>query len=540
MIERLWLLLPELIMLAGAVSCAIIGISRSVAVRRSLPAAAFVTLLAALVATYVVYSGDVVSMATGDWAVPMPWLGRSLIGVSVVVGLVLVLVQAGFVDHSYETAVAEGRTRFDPLRTSRGEYYVFFLLSLCGLMLTGVAPDLIWLFLALELTSLPTYVMVAIGRADRRAQEAAMKYFFLGALAAAIFLFGFAMLYGATGTMSLVEMKDVLAARIAETGSIGTLATLGLLLSIFGIAFKLAAAPLHMYAADVYDGAAAPVTAFLGFVPKAGGVVALMLLLSITGWMDEGGSLPEPILIALWIIAVLTMTLGNIGALLQTRVKRMLAYSSIAHSGYLLIGIIAGPGAGFTAVLVYLLAYGLSNTATFAVLASLKRGGGEVETLDDLAGLRERHPAMAWAMAISAGSLLGFPPLLGFWGKLLLFIAGIASGHIVLVIIAAINSAISAWYYLRLIAMPLTGTPTAASRGVQRGEWEGPRIAAIVACAALIVLPLFLNDLIEELEAGVGGGGSQASEVGSRSIQPHVGDVGAAGGALVSRGRVSP
>jgi NADH-quinone oxidoreductase subunit N len=340
------------------------------------------------------------------------------------------------------------------------------------------------------------------------------------------------MLYGATGTMSLVGMKDVLTARLAETGSIGTLATLGLLLSIFGIAFKLAAAPLHMYAADVYEGAAAPVTAFLGFVPKAGGVVALMLILSVTGWMEEGGSLPEAVLITLWVVAVLTMTLGNIGALLQTRVKRMLAYSSISHSGYILIGIIAGPGDGFVAVLVYLLAYGFSNTATFAVLASLKRGGGEVETLDDLAGLRERHPSMAWAMAISAGSLLGFPPLLGFWGKLLLFIAGIATGHIVLVIIAAINSAISGWYYLRLVALPLTGSATASSRSVERGDWKGPRIAAVAACAAVIVLPLFLGDIIGEAKTGV--------SVGGHEVPHQAGEGVARGGALVSLGRVSP
>ncbi|MBT7351543.1 MAG: NADH-quinone oxidoreductase subunit N [Phycisphaerae bacterium] len=503
MIERLWFLLPELIMLAGAVSCAILGISRQVSIRRSLPVVAIVTLIVTLLATCWVYSADMSSMVDGAWALPMPWLGKTLIGLSVVVGIVLVLVQAGFVDRVYEATVAEGRTTFDPLRTSRGEYYVFFLLSMCGLMLTGMAPDLIWLFLALELTSLPTYVMVAIGRTDRRAQEAAMKYFFLGAMAAAIFLFGFALLYGATGTMSLVDMKTVLTARMAETGSIGTLATLGLLLSIFGIAFKLAAAPLHMYAADVYEGAAAPVTAFLGFVPKAGGVVALLLLLSITGWMDNGGTLPQPILIALWIMAVLTMTLGNIGALLQTRVKRMLAYSSISHSGYILIGIIAGPGAGFAAVLVYLLGYGFSNTATFAVLASLKRGGGEVETLDDLSGLRERHPAMAWAMAISAGSLLGFPPLLGFWGKLLLFMAGIASGHLVLVVIAAVNSAISAWYYLRLVALPLTGASSASGRGVEQGDWNGPRVAAILACAAVIVVPIFISDILGEAEEGV-------------------------------------
>ncbi len=498
MTERLWFLIPELVVLAGAVSCAILGVSRSVAVRRLLPIAAFITLIVAFLAASYVYSPASMEAAVGPGAVPLPWLGRTVIPMVVIVGILLVMVQAGLVDRSYESKIAAGHTRFDPLRTSRGEYYAFFLLSLCGLMLTAAAPDLVWLFLALELTSLPTYVMVAIGRNDRRALEAAMKYFFLGALSAAIFLFGFALLYGATGTMDLVAMKDVLVARAADTGSIGSLAILGLLLSILGIAFKLAAAPLHLYAPDVYEGAASQVTAFLGFVPKAGGAIALMLILSVTGWMDDGGVLPYPILVTLWVMAVLTMTLGNIGALLQTRIKRMLAYSSISHSGYILIGIIAGPGAGFVAVLVYLLAYGIGNTATFAVLSSLRRGDCEVESIDDLAGLREKHPGLAWAMAISAGSLLGFPPLLGFWGKLLLFIAGVASGHLVLVVIAGVNSAISAWYYLRLVALPLTGAASSASGSIERREFEGPRLAALACVVLLILLPLLLQPIMDE------------------------------------------
>jgi NADH-quinone oxidoreductase subunit N len=498
MTERLWFLIPELVVLAGAVSCAILGISRSVSVRRSLPIAAMITLIVAYVASGIVYTADAMEAAGGPGGVPLPWLGAMVIPMVAIVGILLVLVQAGFVDRSYEGEIAAGRARFDPLRTSRGEYYAFFLLSLCGLMLTAAAPDLVWLFLALELTSLPTYVMVAIGRNDRRAQEAAMKYFFLGALSAAIFLFGFALLYGATGTMDLVAMKDVLVARSAETGSIGSLATLGLLLSILGIAFKLAAAPLHLYAPDVYEGAAAQVAAFLGFVPKAGGAIALMLILSVTGWMDDGGALPYPILVTLWVMAVLTMTLGNIGALLQSRIKRMLAYSSISHSGYILIGIIAGPGAGFAAVLVYLLAYGIGNTATFAVLSSLRRGDCELESIEDLAGLREKHPGLAWAMAISAGSLLGFPPLLGFWGKLVLFIAGVASGHVALVVIAGLNSAISAWYYLRMVALPLTGAASSASGSIERREYEGPRFAAAACVVLLILLPLLLQPIMDE------------------------------------------
>ncbi len=498
MTDRLWLLLPELVVLAGAVTCAILGVSRSIAIRRTLPVAAIITLLGALVASVLVYVPGSIEVATGAGAVPLPWLGRAVIPITVVVGLVLVLVQAGYVDRVYESAVASGRTTFDPLRTSRGEYYAFFLLSIAGLMLTCTAPDLIWLFLALELTSLPTYVMVAMSRNDRRAQEAAMKYFYLGAVSAAMFLFGFALLYGATGTMVLSDMQAVLAERAASTGSIGSLAVIGLLLSVLGIGFKLAAVPMHLYAPDVYEGAAAQVTAFLGFVPKASGAVALMLILSLTGWMEEGGALPGAVLVTLWLMAVLTMTLGNIGALLQSNVKRMLAYSSISHSGYILIGIMAGPGAGFAAVLVYLLAYGIGNTATFAVLASLRSGDREVESIEDLAGLREKHPGLAWAMAISAGSLLGFPPLIGFWGKLLLFIAGVASGHLVLVIIAGINSAISAWYYLRLVALPLTGVRSSSSGAVERGSYEGPRLAAVACAVLLICLPLLLRSIMDQ------------------------------------------
>ncbi|MBM44088.1 MAG: NADH-quinone oxidoreductase subunit N, partial [Phycisphaerae bacterium] len=170
-----------------------------------------------------------------------------------------------------------------------------------------------------------------------------------------------------------------------------------------------------------------------------------------------------------------------------------LACSSIAHSGYLLIGIIAGPGAGFNAVMLYLLIYGLGNTASFAVLSSLQRGGVEIESVEDLAGLRHKHPWSATAMAISAGSLLGFPPLLGFWGKLALFIAGIASGRLVLVLVAAINSAISAWYYLRLVGLPLMADRNERSDAVERIDSPWPRLAALVLAGMLIILPIILG-----------------------------------------------
>jgi len=320
-----------------------------------------------------------------------------------------------------------------------------------------------------------------------------------------MFLYGFALLYGATGTLVLTEMRDAFAESRAETGGIGLLGTVGIILAILGICYKIAAAPMHFYAADVYEGAASPVTAFLGFAPKMAGMLALILLLGTLGWGHWGASgtelLPQPVVTTLWMLAVLTMTLGNIGGLLQKSVKRMLAYSSIAHSGYMLIGILAGPGLGVNAVLFYMFVYGIMNTGAFAVLAGLQRQGQEIETLDDLAGLRQRHPAMAWSMAVCSGSLLGFPPLLGFIGKLYLFMAGIEAGQIALVVIAALNSAISAYYYLKLIAVPILSRPSARSETVVPAPVAWPRVAAVLAAVAVVVLPVITGPMLSAPDA---------------------------------------
>ncbi|MCH2149454.1 MAG: NADH-quinone oxidoreductase subunit N [Phycisphaerales bacterium] len=487
--DRLWFVIPELMLFAGVVIVAILGLVRAQRLRGCVPWVTGMFIIAAGVATPLVFTSSALERV--DFI--MPGLGGPIGIVASIVALALLVMTAGRVDRSYEQSISEGRSTFDPIRSNRGEYYVFFLLSLAGLMLVSTANDLIWLFLALELTSLPTYVMVAMSRNSIRAQEAAMKYFFLGAMSAAMFLYGFALMYGATGTVVLTEMHQVFADQAAQ-GGISTLGIVGMLLALLGIGFKLAAAPMHLYAADVYEGAAVHVTAFLGFVPKAAGAVAFMLLLSTLGWGD-GAMLPAPIAILLWVMAVLTMTLGNVAALLQKSLKRMLAYSSIAHSGYLLIGILAGPGLGYSAVVLYLLIYGLGNTASFAVLSSLERSGREIESVDDLAGLRHRHPLMAASMAISAGSLLGFPPLLGFWGKLALFIAGVVTGQIVLVLIAALNSAISAWYYLRLVGLPLMGDRNERSDAVESFPVPWARMTAMVLVIALILLPIFLAGL---------------------------------------------
>lgn len=268
---------------------------------------------------------------------PVPALAQFIKPAACIMGLLLLLGMSA-VDDRLETRLAQG-LKFDPLLTTRGEFLAFFLLSLIGLMLCTSATDLIWLFLALELTSLPTYVMVASSRMKNVGHEAAVKYFFLGALSAAIFLYGFALLYGATGSLHLDEIRAALVAQYEETGSVSVLGLMGVILSVVGISFKIAAVPMHFYTADVYEGAATPVSAFLAFVPKTAGFVSIMLLGGmIVGLGEDGQTWPEAFRVLLWVIAVVTMTVGNTMALLQSSVKRILAYSSIAHSGYVLIG----------------------------------------------------------------------------------------------------------------------------------------------------------------------------------------------------------
>jgi len=500
MVDKLWFLVPELILFAGVVVSAVMGLSHSKAIRDSLPLITCIFLGMAFAVTPALYSGEAAEDHIANAGLLMPMLGKYVKMTVCLIGIALVMLTTGMIDRHYEEAVQSGRAKFDPIRATRGEFYAFFLLSLIGVMLCCNANDMIWLFLALELTSLPTYIMVAMSRSSRKAQEAAMKYFFLGAMAAAMFLFGFALLYGATGTIVLSEMRDEFA-RQASSGGINLVGIVGMILAVLGVSFKIAAAPMHFYAPDVYEGAAAPVTAFLAFVPKTAGFIAMMLLLGTMGWSGhyEFGvtGLPQPILTTLWMIAVLTMTLGNIGALLQRSVKRMLAYSSIAHSGYMIIGLIAGPGMGLNAVLFYLLAYGIMNTGAFAVLAALERNGKEIETVEDLAGLRLKHPGMAAVLAISSGALLGLPPLLGFWGKLYLFMAGVQSGQIVLVVIAGLNSAISAWYYLWLVTLPIMAKPSPQSETIVRAPTRWPRVAGIITAILVVVLPFLAGRLVD-------------------------------------------
>lgn len=475
MIEKLAGLWPEITLLSAACICMLLGLAPSAATRRL---TAWITGLALALAAYLVVRTN------GELAGLTVYVKLAVC----FVGLILLLLAAAVPDQLELSRHAEsGREKFDPANVMRGEFYAFFLLSLTGVMLCAGASDLVWLFLALELTSLPTYVMVATARDRIEAQEAGVKYFFLGAMAAAIFLYGFTLIYGATGQ---TEFAAIRAAVTSGGGHMSPLLLTGLVLAIVGIAFKIAAVPMHFYVADVYQGATTPVTAFLAFVPKTAGFVSIILLLSLVPQ-----PLPPVISWLLWGMAAATMTVGNVLGLLQTNVKRVLAYSSIAHTGYMLVGLLAltpfsddALGNGTAAVLFYLIAYGLATIGAFAVLGSLQTAGQEAQEYDDIAGLARRHPALAGIMLVCVLSLIGLPPMVGFLGKIYLFGSAIAhsGGHpeyIWLVVLAVLNSAVSAVYYLRIAAACFfgeTAPQTSALPGTAR-----PLGAAIAAVAAI-------------------------------------------------------
>jgi len=503
---RLMLLAPEILLFAAAVVAAVLGLSRRHSVRAFLPILTCLALIASLAVMPITWT----ETRAQEAQLVLPMFGAFIKPLLAAVGILLVLVSAGSVDRSFEAAVARGRTTFDPQRVVAGEFHAFVLFSLIGAMLLCSATDLIWIFLAVELVSLPTYVMVAVGGSSRRSGEAAIKYFFLGALSTAVFLYGFALIYGSTGSLELQGIRTALAAQAAGSG-IDAMALAGLILAVLGFCFKITAVPMHFYAPDVYEGAPTHVTAFLAFVPKVAGFVVLIVLLACVGWtghslVDGDGvrvpyaGLPTPLTAVLWMVAVLTMTLGNVGALLQNSVKRMLAYSSIAHSGYLVIGLLSGGAAGIEAISFYLLAYGVMTTASFAAIAALERRGEEINEINDLAGLRQKQPVMAWMLAISGASLVGLPPFLGFFGKVYLFVAAFEADQFALVVIAVLNSAVSALYYLRLATVPLVAPPSARSEEVERVPSRWPWIAAVVCGIGTVILPGFLNVLVRSAE----------------------------------------
>jgi NADH-quinone oxidoreductase subunit N len=318
-----------------------------------------------------------------------------------------------------------------------GEYYSLLLFATSGMMLMASAKDLIILYLGLELMALSTYILAGIKRHDIKSNEAAIKYFLLGAFSSAILLYGISLIYGMTATTDIYKIAEHL-----KTTEVTTTLLLSMILIAVAFSFKIAAAPFHMWAPDVYEGAPTSITAFMSVGPKAAGfaVIGRVFYIAFQNIQAEWTA----ILIG---IAILTMAVGNILAIVQTNIKRMLAYSSIAHAGYMLIGIIAGTNEGLSAMMTYLLIYAFMNIGAFAIVILLEKG----DEIKDYEGLAKSHPLIAAIMLVFMFSLIGIPPTAGFIGKFNIFMEAIKAGYTWLVVIAVILSAISAYYYLRVV-----------------------------------------------------------------------------------------
>ncbi len=369
----------------------------------------------------------------------------------------------------------------------RGELWPLLLFAGTGAMILVAAVDLLVLFIGLETMSLAVYALVGLRRTHPKGPEAAIKYYLLGSFAAAILLFGFALLYAVTGATEIGAIGRSLAGGAASD----PLATVALALVLVGFAFKVSAVPFHMWTPDAYEGAPTPVTTFMAVVVKtaAFGAMLRFFFAAFPPTSPMGSSLLWPWIVA-W-LGILTMSLGNLVAMHQTNIKRLLAYSSIAHAGYVLLGLVAAwkiGDAGRAGVLFYLLAYTVSNIGAFAVVVYLGTKGAESVDLADFAGLARRHPAAGMALALFMLSLAGVPPTGGFFGKLYVFRALMDAGLWWLVLIGLLNSAIGAYYYLWVIVVaymkdPEPGAPTAK-------QMRSGYVAAAILAAALLVLQM--------------------------------------------------
>ena len=401
------------------------------------------------------------------------------------------------------------------------EYHACLLLITAGVCLTGAANELITLFLALEVVSIPTYILLYLPRSDERAQESAMKYFLLSIFSSALLLFGFSYLYGTAGTTNLKALGEALT---RPAPGVAGLALTALVMVTAGIGFRITAVPFHFYAPDVYQGTTPAAAALLSFVPKVAGFAALLRVFGFTlGLLDPGQPFVGQVLEGqglklLWILAAVSMTLGNVLALLQNDLKRLMAYSSVAHAGYMLVALAAAPllggsapVAGVEAVIFYLVAYAAMTIGVFAVISYLSTPRRPVESVDDLAGLSVSHPLAALLMVLFLFSLIGMPVTAGFWGKFQLFFGAMdvppetaAAGgsqslvwFIVLVVIGVVNAAIGAWYYLRIAAVMYLRTPL---HPLERPRF-GPVLVGIWICAlvtlAVGVYPLPLQRVVQ-------------------------------------------
>ena len=386
----------------------------------------------------------------------------------------------------------------------RGEFVTLLLFSLLGMMVMISAASFLTLFLGLELMSLCLYALVALNRDSALSTEAAMKYFILGALSSGLLLYGMSMIYGATGTLNIYEVAGH-AARLAKTPADHTFLVFGLVFVVAGLAFKVGVVPFHMWIPDVYQGAPTAVTLIVGSAPKLAAFAMAMRLL-VNGLIDLAQDWQQMLVL----LALLSMALGNITAIAQSNLKRMLAYSTIAHMGFMLLGLLSGVVEGnrlsspdaYSSALFYIIVYVLMSLGAFGVLLYCSRAGFECENLDDVKGLNRTHPWVAFLMLLLMFSLAGIPPMAGFYAKLAVLSAAVNAGYIWLAVAAVIFSLIGAFYYLRVVKLMYFDDPKDATRPVGS---TGFGVALSVNGLALLVLGLapwpLMNACFEAIKA---------------------------------------
>jgi len=389
------------------------------------------------------------------------------------------------------------------------EFSVVLLFAMTGAMLIAASADLLILFIALELMVLPGYMLAGYHKTDGYSTEGAIKYFLLGSFSSAIFLFGLAFAWGTTGTTSIAGVREALEAVAAGTGSLQPALILGLGFMTTGVAFKIAAVPFHYWTPDAYQGSPTPVTGYLSVGPKVGAFALILRL-----FVEALGPLRTDWLPVVIVLAVLTMTLGNLVALTQNNVKRMLAYSSIAHTGYMLVGLAAfaaGEIQGLQGLLFYGAAYAFMNLGAFAVVAAVQRRAGVTSNLDTFAGLIRREPWLAILMTLFLLSLTGIPPTAGFFAKAYVILPAIQASEAgwtalgVLAVITMLNAAIAAFYYLRVLLYMFVREPQSEQPALSHGRllWGGLAVASVVT-VLLGLIPGFL-DVVNNAARAIGG-----------------------------------
>ena len=452
--------LPEMILAVAAMTLLMLGVFRGNASTRMVSWLAVVTMV---VAGYFVVAGPSDGTVT--------FSGMFIVDQFAVFMKVLVLIGSALaIVMSFSYIRDEGMERF--------EFPVLMVLATLGMLMMISANDLMSLYLGLELQSLALYVVAAFKRESLRSTEAGLKYFVLGALSSGMLLYGCSLIYGMTGTTNFSE----LAATLSGGNDVPIGLIIGLVFLISGLAFKVSAVPFHMWTPDVYEGAPTPITAFFAVAPK---VAAIALFLRVM--MSPFGELVAEWQQVIIVISIASMVLGAFAAIWQDNIKRLMAYSSIGHMGYALVGLAAGTEEGMRGTIIYMTIYLVMNIGTFAVILNMKRAGNMVEGIHDLAGLARSRPMMALAMGIFMFSLAGIPPLAGFFAKLYVFLAAINAELYTLAVIGVLASVVGAFYYLRIIKIMYFDAPSEELDSVL-----APEMRLILAVSAVITLFFFV------------------------------------------------